>query len=107
MAYSSFNSQLNRLGPVNDNSPTIWTYKTTDSLLTVTTSGYFNAVAGKLKVGDLVYITPGVSPFSASNNSTGLAVVKSNSRNLLASPPVSGVVDLFSATYINTVTNSA
>jgi hypothetical protein len=107
MAFSTFNNQLTRLGPPNDNCPTIWTYKTTDTLLVVTTAGYFNAIANKLKVGDLVYITPGVSPFAASNNSTGLAVVKSNTRNLTAVPPVSGVVDLFSATYINTVTNSA
>ncbi len=105
MAFSSFNTQFNRLGPVNDNSPTIWVYKTTDSLLTVTTSGYFNAVAGKLKVGDLVYILGGSSPWL--NGVAGLAIVKSNTRNLLASPPVSGVVDLFSATLINTLTNSA
>lgn len=105
MAYSSFNTALNRLGPVNDNSPTIWVYKTTDSLLTVTTSGYFNAVANKLKSGDLMYICAGASPWL--NGQAGLAVVKSNTRNLLAVPPVAGVVDLFSCTLINTLTNSA
>ena len=102
MAYSSFNTQLNRVGPVNDNSPTIWTYITTDSLSTVCTSGYFNAVANKLKVGDLVYITSAASPWDA-----GLAVVKSNTRNITAVPPVSGVVDLFNATTVNTSINSA
>jgi hypothetical protein len=105
MAYSSFNTQLNRLGPVNDNSPTIWVFKTTDSLLTVTTSGYFNAVASKLKGGDLMYICAGSSPWL--NGTAGLAIVKSNTRNITATPPVAGVVDLFSATLINTLTNSA
>ena len=102
MAYSSFNTKLNRLGPVNDLSPTIWTYVSTDTAATICTSGYFNAVAGKLKVGDLVYFTTAASPWGA-----GLAVVKSNTRNILAQPPVSGVVDLFNATTINTSINSA
>lgn len=102
MAFSSYNTQFNRLGPVNDNSPTIWVYKATEaSLSTVTASGYFNAVANKLKPGDLVYIVTGASPWLA-----GLAVVKTNTRNLTATPPVSGVVDLFNATTINTTINS-
>lgn len=102
MAYSSFNTQFTRVGPVNDNCPTIWTYITTDSLATVTTSGYFNAVANRLKPGDLIYVTSAASPWDA-----GLAVVKSNTRNLLAVPPVAGVVDMFNATVINTTINSA
>jgi len=102
MAFSSFNTQFTRLGPANDNCPTIWVYVSTDSLATIATSGYFNAVAGKLKVGDLIYATSAASPWSA-----GLAVVKSNTRNLTASPPVSGVVNLFNFTTINTSTDSA
>ncbi|HEV2178346.1 MAG TPA: hypothetical protein VGU20_31115 [Stellaceae bacterium] len=105
MAYSSFNTQFTRVGPENDNCPTIWTYVSTDTALTVCTSGYFNALAGKLKVGDLIYWTTASSPWLA--GSAGLAVVKSNTRNLLASPPVTGVVDLFSATVLNTTINSA
>jgi len=105
MTYASFNTKLNRLGPVNDLSPTIWTYVSTDTQLTICTSGYFNAVANKLKVGDLVYFTAAASPWLAGG--AGLAVVKSNTRNLTASPPVAGVVDLFSATLVNTITNSA
>lgn len=101
MAYSSFNTQMNRLGPVNDLSPTIWTYVTTDSQTTVATSGYFNALAAKLKPGDLIYVTTAASPWAA-----GLAVVKSNTRNLTASPPVAGVVDLFNFTVVNTTLNS-
>jgi hypothetical protein len=103
MAYSSFNTKLQRLAnAANDNCPSIWTYITTDSLATVGTSGYFNAVAGKLKVGDLVYVTSAASPWLA-----GLMIVKSNTRNITAQPPVSGVVDLFNATVVNVTINSA
>ena len=105
MAFSSFNTQFTRLGPPNDNCPTIWTYVSTDTQLTIGTSGYFNAVAGKVKVGDLIYYTAAASPWLAGG--AGLAVVKSNTRNLTASPPVSGVVDLWSATLLNTTINSA
>jgi hypothetical protein len=102
MAFSSYNTQFTRLGPVNDNCPTIWVYKATEtSLDTVAASGYFNAVANKLKVGDLVYFTTAASPWLA-----GLAVVKSNTRNITAVPPVSGVVDLFNFTAINSSINS-
>lgn len=102
MAFSSYNTNFTRVGPVNDNCPTIWTYIAQEaSLDTVAASGYFNAVAGKLKVGDLIYFTTAASPWLA-----GLAVVKSNTRNLLAVPPVSGVVDLFNFTAINTSINS-
>ena len=102
MTYATFNNQLNRLGPVNDLSATFWSYVTTDSLSTVCASGYFNAVAGKLKVGDLIFITSASSPWTG-----GLAIVKSNTRNLLAVPPVSGVVNLFNATVINVTIDSA
>ena len=102
MAYSSFNTALARATNGNDLSPTIWTYTTTDTLATVCTSGYFNSVANKLKVGDLVYITSAASPWIG-----GLAIVKSNTRNIAANPPVAGVVDLFNATVINVTINSA
>ena len=102
MAFSSYNTQFTRVGPPNDNCPTIWTYIATESTLsTVAASGYFNAVANKLKPGDLIYFTTAASPWLA-----GLAVVKSNTRNLTAVPPVSGVVDLFNFTAINTTINS-
>ena len=87
MSFSSFNTQFTRVGPVNDNCPTIWTYITTDTLVVVTASAYFNAVAGKLKVGDLIYVTSAGSPWSG-----GVCVCISNTRNLTAVPPVAGVV---------------
>ena len=102
MAFSSYNTAFTRVGPVNDNCPTIWTYLAAEATLdAVAASGYFNAVAGKLKVGDLVYFVSGVSPWVA-----GLAVVKSNTRDITAVPPVSGVVDLFNFTAINTSIDS-
>ena len=108
MAFTSFNTQFQRLGPVNDNGPTVWTYITTDSAVPGTGGqpggvagvGYFNAVAGKLKVGDLIYITSAGSPWYA-----GLGVVRSNTRNLLAVPPVAGVVQIFLPTSLNTVSS--
>ncbi len=104
MAYASFNTQMNRIGPVNDNSPTFWSYETTDSLATVCTSGYFNAIASKLKVGDWVFVNSASSPWAG-----GIAIVKSNTRSSSpsTSPFVAGVVNLFNATTINTSIDSA
>lgn len=102
MAFSTYNTQFTRVGPPNDSCPTIWTYIAQESTLnTVAASGYFNAVANKLKPGDLIYFTTAASPWLA-----GLAVVKSNTRNLTASPPVAGVVNLFNFTSINTTIDS-
>lgn len=101
MTYASFNTQFQRLGPVNDNGPTIWTYVSTDTLSVIAASGYFNAIANKLKPGDLIYVTTAASPWTA-----GLMVVKTNTRNLTSIPPVSGVVDCFNATVVNTTINS-
>lgn len=37
------------------NSPAIYAYKTADAIADVNTSGYFNALANVLSVGDLIY----------------------------------------------------
>lgn len=37
------------------NSPAIYAYKTTDAIADVNTTGYFNALANVLSVGDLIY----------------------------------------------------
>jgi len=37
------------------NSPAIYAYSTTDTVATVNTAGYFNALATQLRVGDLIY----------------------------------------------------
>ena len=102
MAFASFNTQLQRLAyAANDNCPTVWTYISTDSVASICASGYFNAVAGKLKVGDLLYVTSAVTPWTGF-----LAIVRSNTHNINVSPAVAGVVDLFSPTLINTLINS-
>lgn len=37
------------------NAPSIYAYKTTDTIATVNTEGYFNDLANTLEVGDLIY----------------------------------------------------
>lgn len=37
------------------NAPGVYAYKTTDSIATVNTEGYFNSLASILEVGDLIY----------------------------------------------------
>lgn len=37
------------------NAPGIYAYKTTDSIATVNTEGYFNTLSSILEVGDLIY----------------------------------------------------
>jgi len=102
MAYSSFTANLSRAAVGNDQSPTIWTYITTDALHPsgVSAGGYFNAVANKLKIGDLVYVYSSTAP------TAGLSVVLANSRNILASPPVAGVVHLANFTAIGVISSS-
>lgn len=89
MAYD--NAGLSRLGGQNANSPTAWMYVTADSLATCDTAAYFNSAADKLKVSDLIFISV------TGGNSAGVAKVNSNTRDLAANPPVSGVVDVTSA----------
>lgn len=93
MAYSS--AGLQRVGPVNSNAPTIWTYATSDALTTVDGAGYFNSAAGLLQVGDWILVS--------STSTWGIMIVNANSRDLTASPPVSGVVDCTNAVSFGTV----
>ena len=52
MAYTHPN--LQRVGPSNSDSPTLWTYSTADNQATVNTAGYFNGAAADLTVGDVI-----------------------------------------------------
>ncbi len=45
---------LQRIGPANSDWPTLWSYSTADSQATVNTSGYFDAAADDLNVGDVI-----------------------------------------------------
>ena len=92
MAYD--NSKLRRVGPAG--SPTVWTYDSgADSTATCDTAGYFNSAANRLKVKDVIIVTPTSAP-------SGILVVNSNTRDITATPPVSGVVDTTSTTGIGT-----
>lgn len=76
------------------NAPQLWTYTTTDSAATVDTSGYFNAIASILKVGDIIFR---VTTSSGSVSTAGMHVVMSVS--------AAGVVDVADTTAL-TVTNT-
>lgn len=86
---------LCRVGSQNDNSPTLWTYKTADALTVVDTVGYFNAAAAFLKPGDWVFVS--------STSTFGIHIVDTNTRDLSASPPVAGVVDVKNALAAGTI----
>lgn len=85
---------LQRVGAQNDNGITLWTYKTADTLATVDGSGYFSTAAAgvltaaaKLKVGDIIIA------YTTTGPAAGIGIVLSNTRDLTATPPVSGVVN--------------
>jgi hypothetical protein len=88
---------LQRHGSQNNNSPTIWTYATADTLATVDGSGYFNGASDLLQVGDMIYAYTSTGP------AAGIAYVQANTRDLLAAPPVSGVVDTTNFTAVGTI----
>jgi hypothetical protein len=72
------------------NAPQIWTYKSNDAGTAIDGSGYFNSVAGLLKVGDLMYI----HGTADTTGTFGLAVVASNTGT---------VVDITNLTALGTV----
>jgi hypothetical protein len=97
--YSAFSANFSRASVGNDNSPTIWTYNSTDTLVgspnnNITSTGYFNAVANKLKVGDIIFCTGG-----GTGVSNGMVVVRSNTRSVVPTF-VAGVVNVSIATLI-------
>ena len=94
MSYSREN--LQRVGPQNSNAPSLYTYKDTDSTLAqVDGSGYFNDAADILKVGDFIMVR--------ASNGQGISYVSGNTRDLTASPPVAGVVDIQNVTSVGTI----
>ena len=101
MAFTSFLQNLSRASVGNDNSPTIWTYTTTDPLhpAGVSAGGYFNAAANRLKIGDLMYVWSSTTP------TAGLSVVWANSRSLVPTF-VAGVVHMADFTSIGVVSSS-
>lgn len=88
-------TKLQRVGPQNSNAPTVWTYSTSDALTTVDGSGYFNTAADLLQVGDWILVS--------STSTYGIQIVNANTRDLTASPPVTGVVDVANALAAGTI----
>lgn len=93
MAFSR--SALQRVGPVNSTSPTIWTYASSDAIADIDGSGYFNDAAAMLQVGDLIYCV--------GNGVPGILWVSGNTRDLTATPPVEGVVDCNNTLALSTI----
>lgn len=89
MAYETSNPVKRVAGGLNG-APTFWAYEDGDTAATIDGSGYFNAEAARLKVGDWVFVNSGVGGSPA----YGIAIVTGNTRDLDASPPVEGVVDI-------------
>lgn len=87
MAYAR--AGLQRVGPQNTGAPTLFTYATTDALTTVDGSGYFDDAADILQVGDWIFVS--------SSSTWGIHIVNANTRDLTATPPVAGVVDVTNA----------
>ena len=85
MAYELSNP-VHRVGPQNTNGPTLWTYADGDPATTIDGAGYFNLDAAKLQVGDFI--------FAWANGVPCVFAVNANSRDMTASPPVEGVVDV-------------
>jgi hypothetical protein len=84
-------TKLHRVGPQNSDAPVIWTYASgSDALTACDLTGYFNSAASKLQVGDVIYVAP-------TSGACGFLKVDTNTRDLTASPPVSGVVDTLNA----------
>lgn len=94
MAFDRAN--LQRVGPQNSNAPSLWTFVDSGTALaSIDASGYANGAADMLQVGDVIFAT--------ASNGYGIFVVVSNTRDLAASPPVAGVVDLSNAVAVGAI----
>ena len=62
MAYSS--TGLSAAGGQSKagNAPQLWTYTSADAIADVNTTGYFDAAASLLKVGDVIFVYDSVTP---------------------------------------------
>lgn len=76
------------------NAPQMWSYMTDDAAADVDTTGYFNSVAGLLRVGDLILR---VTMSTGSVSTVGWHVVTSNA---------SGVVDVTDTVAISVATDT-
>ena len=70
------------------NAPQIFAYKTTDTAATVDTSGYFNSLAGLLKIGDLILI---VVTSGGALSTAGWTVVATNTGTVVNTTDVTAL----------------
>lgn len=70
------------------NAPSVYAYKTADTIADVNTEGYFNDLAGTLAVGDLIYCVTSTGTTAVAT----LTVVRSNA---------AGVVDVDNGTVLS------
>lgn len=73
----------------------IWVYEDGDNKAAIDAAGYFNLEAARLQVGDRILATAG--------DGYGEYIVNANSRDLSASPPVTGVVDVANTIVMGTI----
>ena len=85
MAYIKTNLQA--IGGQVGDSPTLWSYRTADTIAAVNTEGYFNDASEVLEVGDLIYLW-------TSTGGTPVAVLSQVLSN------ASGVVDIADGTVL-------
>lgn len=81
MAFSTYADNLQKVAGSGGNSPSIFTYKTADTLVTVDAAGYFNTAGSVLKLGDIIF-THVVTNIDASNEAfaaAGITVVTGRS----------------------------
>lgn len=91
-------TKLVRLGPQNRSGFSVWAYNAgADTNAQVDAAGYFSAVADRLQKGDWILVA------GNSNAAWGIHIVNSNSRDLTASPPVFGAVDVTNALAAGTI----
>lgn len=70
--------------------PSIYAYKTTDTIADVNTAAYFNALANTLEIGDLIYCVTSTGTTAVAT----LTVVRSNAL---------GVVDVDNGTTLSSI----
>lgn len=88
MAYDR--NLLQRIGSQNRGAPSIFTFRDdATAMAAIDGSGYFDDAADILLVDDLIY--------GVGSDGRGVFVVLTNTRDLDASPPVRGVVDVANA----------
>lgn len=90
-------TKLKRVGPQNSDGPTLWMYNSgADAITAVDAAGYFNGAADRLQDRDVIITCP-------TSGAPGITYVNSNTRDLTANPPVSGVVDVANHTSLGTI----